>query len=150
VQNIRNRFAAHVYETHARIALEAGDLDEYNQCQSCLRSLRHHGVPISADEFDAYKLLHALLRRNHIEIASTLVELGQDAPRRQAHEEASHGFIGVSIIACIHDFCMSDQSPPKFVIPFNLTNSFNLVPIVTNLGTCGGVRHLFYERNAST
>jgi hypothetical protein len=99
VQNIRNRFAAHVYETHARIALEAGDLDEYNQCQSCLRSLRHHGVPISADEFDAYKILHALLRHNHIEIASTLVELGQDAPQQQPYGQVS-GLIGVSFIVC--------------------------------------------------
>ena len=36
MQTISNRFAAHVYETHARIALESGDLPEYNQVRTCL------------------------------------------------------------------------------------------------------------------
>jgi hypothetical protein len=34
VQNINNRFTAHVYETHGRIALESGDLAEYNQVRT--------------------------------------------------------------------------------------------------------------------
>lgn len=95
-----------MYETHGRIALEAGDLDEYNQCQSCLRSLRHHGVPVAADEFDAYKILHALLRRNHIEIASTLVELGQDAGKEAggSTSEGAQGLIGVRYYT--HDYIL--------------------------------------------
>jgi hypothetical protein len=31
VQRIHNHLTAKVYETHARLALEAGDLPEYNQ-----------------------------------------------------------------------------------------------------------------------
>jgi hypothetical protein len=38
VQRIRNRFAIEVYECHARILLEHGDLDEFNQCQTMIRS----------------------------------------------------------------------------------------------------------------
>ena len=47
VQNINNRFTAHVYETHGRIALECGDLCEYNQCQSRLQEMKKKGVTIA-------------------------------------------------------------------------------------------------------
>ena len=41
MQTVTNRFAAHVYETHARIALESGDLPEYNQvCYSGISYLK--------------------------------------------------------------------------------------------------------------
>ena len=44
VQNIQNRFVIDVYETHARILLEHGDLDEFNQCQTMIRSLTEANV----------------------------------------------------------------------------------------------------------
>ena len=39
VQRIRNKFVLEVYETHARILLERGDLDEFHQCQAMIRNL---------------------------------------------------------------------------------------------------------------
>lgn len=63
---------AHVYETHGRIALECGDLSEYNQCQSCLQTMRHEGVSIAEDEFDCYRILHAMMQRNKLEVVGSL------------------------------------------------------------------------------
>ena len=39
VQHLRNNFVLDVYETHSRILLEHGDLNEFNQCQTMIRSL---------------------------------------------------------------------------------------------------------------
>jgi len=39
VQSIRNKFALSVYETHARLLLEHGDLNEFHQCQTMIHSL---------------------------------------------------------------------------------------------------------------
>mmetsp|Transcript_20850 Transcript_20850/g.45392 ORF Transcript_20850/g.45392 Transcript_20850/m.45392 type:complete len:468 (-) Transcript_20850:359-1762(-) len=39
VQHLRNNFVLEVYETHSRILLEHGDLNEFNQCQTMIQSL---------------------------------------------------------------------------------------------------------------
>ena len=64
VQRIKNDFTVKVYEIHARIALEKGDLGEYNQCQSQLRSLYSHGLPGCVMEFLSYRILYLLHTRN--------------------------------------------------------------------------------------
>ncbi len=78
VQNIHNRFAAHVYETHGRIALESGDLEEYNQCQSRLQEMKRRGIQVSVDEFNCYQLLHCLYRGNKLEMIGVLCRLGKE------------------------------------------------------------------------
>jgi hypothetical protein len=75
VQNINNRFSAHVYETHGRIALECGDLTEYNQCQSRLQEMKRLGIPVSEDEFNSYRLLHSLFQNNKLELVGVLRDL---------------------------------------------------------------------------
>lgn len=64
VQRIKNDFTVKVYEIHARIALEKGDLGEYNQCQSQLRTLYAYGLSGCQMEFLAYRILYLLHTRN--------------------------------------------------------------------------------------
>lgn len=75
VQRIKNEFTVEVYETHARIALEKGDLGEYNQCQTQLRGLYAHGIPGSTVEFLAYRILYLLHTRNQREVNNLMAEL---------------------------------------------------------------------------
>lgn len=65
VQRIRNELTAKVYETHARLAIEVGDLSEYNQCQSQLQTLYAEGIKGCHMEFSAYNLLCVILHSNN-------------------------------------------------------------------------------------
>ncbi|KVI09767.1 SAC3/GANP/Nin1/mts3/eIF-3 p25 [Cynara cardunculus var. scolymus] len=65
VQRIRNELTAKVYETHARLAIEVGDLSEYNQCQSQLQTLYAEGIRGCHMEFSAYNLLCTILHSNN-------------------------------------------------------------------------------------
>ncbi|EGD89404.1 hypothetical protein H112_03025 [Trichophyton rubrum D6] len=76
VQHIKNDFTVLVYEIHARIALEKGDLGEYNQCQTQLQGLYAlnlgGGHPM---EFKAYRILYFIYTRNQTAINSALSDL---------------------------------------------------------------------------
>ncbi|KAL1962006.1 hypothetical protein VTN77DRAFT_697 [Rasamsonia byssochlamydoides] len=75
VQHIRNEFTVNVYEIHARIALEKGDLGEYNQCQTQLRALYAQNLGGHPMEFKAYRILYFIYTRNQTAINDALADL---------------------------------------------------------------------------
>ncbi|KAI8830212.1 SAC3/GANP/Nin1/mts3/eIF-3 p25 family-domain-containing protein [Chytriomyces cf. hyalinus JEL632] len=75
VQRIKNEFTVKVYESHARIALEKGDVGEYNQCQAQLKELYRHGIPGCKDEFLGYRILYMVYTMNRTDQVKVLSEL---------------------------------------------------------------------------
>ncbi|WEW59355.1 hypothetical protein PRK78_004825 [Emydomyces testavorans] len=75
VQHIRNEFTVSVYEIHARIALEKGDLGEYNQCQTQLLVLYAMNLGGHPMEFKAYRILYFIYTRNRTAINNALAAL---------------------------------------------------------------------------
>ena len=75
VQRIKNDFTVSVYEIHARIALEKGDIGEYNQCQTQLRSLYGIGLKGNDIEFKAYRILYFIHTANRTGLNDTMADL---------------------------------------------------------------------------
>ena len=93
VQHIRNDFTVNVYEIHARIALETGDMGEYNQCQTqlyALYALKLGGHPI---EFKAYRILYFIYTGSKTDMNDMIADLTiaekNEAPIKHALETRS-------------------------------------------------------------
>lgn len=75
VQRIKTEFTVKAYEIHARIALEQGDLSEYNQCQTQLRALYAQKLGGHPAEFMAYRILYFLHTSNRTDMNDLLADL---------------------------------------------------------------------------
>ncbi|KAG2592777.1 SAC3 family protein A-like isoform X2 [Panicum virgatum] len=82
VQRIQNELTVKVYESHARLAIQSGDLPEYNQCQSQLKRLYGGGLKGCNLEFSAYNLLCVMLHSNSKrDLLSSMASLPKEAKK---------------------------------------------------------------------
>lgn len=88
VQHIQNEFTVKVYEIHARIALEKGDLGEYNQCQSQLKQLYAQEIDGQHKEFLAYRILYLVHTQNRTEISHLLETMNEESRQSPAVRHA--------------------------------------------------------------
>ncbi|ORZ00778.1 SAC3/GANP/Nin1/mts3/eIF-3 p25 family-domain-containing protein [Syncephalastrum racemosum] len=88
VQHIQNAFTVKVYETHARIALEKGDLGEYNQCQTNLKHLYEKGIKGNRKEFIGYRLLYYIFSQDQKEMRYLLEELTTSIKKNKCVQHA--------------------------------------------------------------
>ena len=73
VQHLRDEVAVQIYEAHGRAALEYGDREQFNQCQSQLHVLYGRGCAGCRDEFLAYRLLYQMgARRQAVSLLQTM------------------------------------------------------------------------------
>lgn len=88
VQRIKNEFTVTVYEIHARIALEKGDLGEYNQCQTQLKALYAQNLGGKPVEFKAYRILYFIHTSNRTALNDVLADLTPAEKKEKAIKHA--------------------------------------------------------------
>ncbi|VDL92143.1 unnamed protein product [Schistocephalus solidus] len=85
IQGIQTEFTAKVYEAHADIALDAGDFEEFHQCQSQLLRLHSENLGLARRlEFSAYRLLYYIFTLDFLGISTIMASF------RSFHKENPH------------------------------------------------------------
>ena len=96
VQHTKNEFTVNVYEIHARIALEKGDLGEYNQCQTQLRALYSQKLGGHPAEFLAYRILYFIHTSNRTDMNDLIADL---TPAEKSNAAVQHALEARSALA---------------------------------------------------
>lgn len=111
VQRIKNDFTVRVYENHARIAMEKGDLGEYNQCQTQLMALYKLGLKGNPNEFKAYRILYFIHTANRLALNDALADL---TTAEKSEPSIKHALDVRSALATgnYHRFFQLYQEPP--------------------------------------
>ena len=94
VQHVKTAFTVDVYETHARMSLEQGDITEMNQCQTQLIELYSSGIDGALVEFTAYGMLYQLyINAKYNQPAAELnLSMAKMAPDLRTKPAVKHAF----------------------------------------------------------
>ena len=135
------------YESHARVALEIGDLNEYNQCQTQLKQLYASGLKGSDKEFTAYRILYYLYLRGNKkyqsgsqDLLNLMASLSAETQRYAyaiwiiLHGETPFNNSGYNI--CSHPSVLHALSIRQAILQDNYHRFFTLYKRTPDLGNC--------------
>lgn len=133
IQHIKNAFALKVYETHARISVEVGDLSEYNQCQTQIMQMYDMDASLKANyiEFLCYRILYFLCTQNATEWNKLLMIIDNTT---KAQEHVAYCFRlrkAIELNDYYSFFKILERTEPPFLCSHILKKVF---PFVRNMG----------------